>query len=467
MIIACVKIQLTLEILVLSPYLMYIAKYDESLFMTVSTTAPQTPDETVRTEQETTSHNIIEILPIPQTVWVLGCSMFLLNLSFMMTFSFSGLYLQMLGVGLVGIGFLEGLSEAASFVMKFTSGLISDALRRRKPIMVIGYFFTLVARPLMAIATGFNLYFSGKILERLGNGIQGAPRDAIVADITPASRIGSAYGLKRSLATAGSFMGAICGYLVMCAFNDDIRTVFLFACIPTTIAFFLLIFFIKEPKRYEHSAVSSEVPLPAEKRRHRVKWSNLRLLGSSFWLLMLINSIFMLSRVGEQFIILHAKTNFGLLDRYAPIIFMIFNAGWCATSYPIGVIADRMNRYWLLAIGIILLVLADIILATAGNLSILSVGVLFWGFQYGITMNIFSSLIAEIIPENLRGTGFGCFYIINATAILIAEPLVGGWVSKNFGFHNSFIVSAVIGLVALIALILIMGMRSSHRRATI
>jgi MFS family permease len=262
-------------------------------------------------------------------------------------------------------------------------------------------------------------------------------------------------------------MGAVCGYLVMSFSNDNIRAVFLIACIPTTIAFLLLIFFVKEPKRYEHSAVSSEVPLPAEKRRHRVKWSNVRLLGSSFWLLMLVNSIFMLSRVSEQFIVLHAKTNFGLLPRYAPIIFMIFNAGWCATSYPIGIIADKMNRYWLLAVGIILLVLADIILATAANIWIIYLGVLFWGFQYGITMNIFSSLIAEIIPENLRGTGFGFYYIINATAVIIAEPLVGGWVSKNFGFHNSFIVSAIIGLISLIALILIMGTRSSYRRVAI
>ena len=352
----------------------------------------------------------------------------------------------------------------ASFVMKFASGMISDALRRRKPIMLIGYFLMFIARPLMALSTGLGLYFTGKTMDRFGNGIQGAPRDAIVADITPASRIGSAYGLKRSLATAGSFMGAVCGYLVMCFSNDNIRAVFLFACIPTTIAFLLLIFFVKEPKQYQHSAVSSEIPLPAEKRRHRVKWSNLRLLGSSFWLLMFVNSIFMLSRVSEQFIVLHAKTNFDLLPRYAPVIFMIFNAGWCVTSYPIGIVADRMNRYWLLAVGIILLVIADIILATAANIWIIYIGVLFWGFQYGITMNIFSSLIAEITPENLRGTGFGFYYIINATAVIISEPLVGGWVSKNFGFHNSFIVSAIIGLVSLIILVMVIGTRGSYRR---
>ncbi|MDP3371532.1 MAG: MFS transporter [Candidatus Paracaedibacteraceae bacterium] len=436
--------------------------------MAVSRTKTESPDEIVRTKnntnQEISLDSSLNSDQIPKMVWVLGASMFLFNLSMVMVLPFSGLYLQMLGVGLIGIGFLEGLSEAASFLMKFASGMISDALRRRKPIMLLGYFLIFIARPLMALASGVNLFYSGKIMERFGNGIYSAPRDALVADITPASRLGSAYGLKRSLATAGSFMGAVCGFLVMWAFGDNISAVFWLACIPSSIAFILVFIFIKEPKRYEHSAISSEVPLPAEKRRHRVKWSNLRLLGSSFWLLMLINGIFMLSRLNEQFIVLHATTNYGLLMRYAPVIFMVFNIGWCATSYPIGVIADRMNRYWLLAIGIILLVIADIILATAGNLWILYTGVLFWGFQYGVTMNIFSSLIAEIIPENLRGTGFGIYYIISATASMITEPLVGGWVAKNFGFHNSFIVSAIIGLAALIALIIVMGTRSSQRR---
>lgn len=435
--------------------------------MTVSTNAPGTLNETESAEHETISTEVIEKQPIPRMVWILGFSMFLFNLAFVMIFPFSGLYLQMLGISLVGIGFLEGLAEAASYLMKFSSGMISDAFRRRNPIMFFGYFLIFISRPIIALSSGMGVFYTGKLMERFGNGIYGAPRDALVADITPPSRLGGAYGLKRSLATLGSLVGAICGYFAMCYFDDNIRAVFWFACIPSTIAFIIVLVFIREPKRYEHSALSSEIPLPAEKRRHRVKWSNLRLLGASFWLLMLVNCIFMLSRVGEQFIILHAKTNYNLLPRYAPLIMMVFNIGWCATSYPIGVIADRMNRYWLLAIGIILLVLADIILATAGNLWILYVGVLFWGFQYGITMNIFSSLIAEIIPENLRGTGFGIYYVTSAISVFISEPLVGGWVSNNFGFQNSFIVSAIIGLVALIALILIMGMRSSHRRATI
>lgn len=436
--------------------------------MTVSNTTTESPDDVSKTEntvnQGITLGAPVDTNKIPRMVWILGASMFLFNLSFVMIFPFSGLYLQMLGVGLVGIGFLEGISEAASFLMKFASGMISDSLRRRRPMMLIGYFLIFIARPLMAFATGVSLFYSGKIMERFGNGIYAAPRDALVADITPASRLGGAYGLKRSLATAGSFMGAVCGYVVMCLNNDNINAVFLYSCIPSSIAFFLGVVYIKEPAQYEHSAISSEVPLPAEKRPHRVKWSNLRLLGSSFWLLMLVNGIFMLSRLTEQFIVLHAKTNYNLQMRYAPVIFMVFNIGWCVTSYPIGIIADRMNRYWLLAIGIILLVLADIILATAGNLWIIYVGILVWGFQYGITMNIFSSLIAEIIPENLRGTGFGIYYIINATAVFITEPLIGGWVSENFGFHNSFIVSAIIGLVALITLIIVMGTRSSQRR---
>ena len=404
---------------------------------------------------------------IPQTVWVLGFMMFLMNCAFVMTFSFSGLYLKSLGVANVGIGFLEGIAEATSFLMKFFSGMISDALRRRKPVMFIGYFLSFISRPLMAFAGSFGLFFMAKCMERFGNGIQATPRDAIVADITPANRIGEAYGLKRSLAQAGAIVGAIVGAFAMWATSDNMNAVFWYACIPSCIAFVLLILYVKEPKRLDHSAVSAEVPLPATKRRHRISWSNLRLLGSAFWLLMLINSIFMLARMGEQFIVLHATYNYSLEMRYAPFIFVVYNAGYCATSYPVGVLADRMNRYWFLAIGIILMVLADIVLATAGNLWLLFLGILFWGFQYGITMNIFTSLIAEIVPENLRGTGFGCYYIINAIAIILAETMAGKIAGEFNNYQNSFIMSAIIALVALIALILIMGLKSQNHRKTI
>jgi MFS family permease len=383
--------------------------------------------------------------------------MFLINLSYVMIYSFSGIYLKnLLGVQVNWIGFLEGSAEAASYAMKLFSGMFSDYLRRRKPVMIFGYMLSVFSRPLLAVSDSFILVFAARLMERLGNGTQATPRDAMVADVTPPKRIGASYGLKRSLATAGSFLGAVCGILAMIATNNNYRQVFWLASIPALLAFAILIFVVKEPKRFDHPAVSSEVPLPAPKRRQRIKLSQFPLLGQAFWLLMLVNAIFMLSRMGETFLILHANSNFGLSITYAPAIMMLFNAGWCAASYPVGVIADRMNRYWFLAIGIIFIVLSDLVLATATSLNVVFIGVMLWGVQYGITQNIFVSLIAEIVPEDLRGTGFGCYYIISAISAFICDYAAGG-IASRYGEAKIFIASGIVALISLLVLMVIMG----------
>ncbi len=395
--------------------------------------------------------------PIPQTVWTLGWMMFLINLSFVMIYSFSGIYLKtLLGIATTWIGFLEGMAEASSYAMKLLSGMFSDYLRRRKPVMIFGYMLSVFSRPILAMSASFGLVFTARLMERLGNGIQATPRDAMVADVAPPKRIGASYGLKRSLATAGSFFGAIFGILAMIATGNNYQHVFWLASIPALMAFSILLLVVKEPKRFDHPAVSAEVPLPAPKRRQRIQLSNFSLLGQSFWLLMAVNAIFMLSRMSETFLILHAHSNFGLVTTYAPAVMMVFNAGWCAASYPVGVLADRMNRYWFLAIGIIFIVLADLILASANSLTVVFIGIIFWGIQYGITQNIFTSLIAETVPEDLRGTGFGCYYIISAISALLSDICAGN-IAHHYGEARAFIASGIVALVSLLALIVIMG----------
>jgi len=187
------------------------------------------------------------IPPMPRTVWVLGSMMFLINLSFVMIYSFSGIYLKtLLGVTTVWIGFLEGMAEAASYAMKLFSGMFSDYIGRRKPIMIFGYMLSVFSRPLLAIASSFGLVFAARLMERLGNGIQATPRDAMVADVAHRKRIGASYGLKRSLGTAGSFFGAVCGILAMIWTHNNYQHVFWLATIPAFIAFFILLFFVKE-----------------------------------------------------------------------------------------------------------------------------------------------------------------------------------------------------------------------------
>ena len=410
--------------------------------------------------QSTNPHRV----PIPRTVWILGWMMFLINLSYVMFFSFAGVYLKtIVGVSTIWIGLLEGFAEASSYAMKLFSGMLSDFLRRRKLVMLVGYALSVFSRPVLAFGStmsSFAMVSAARMMERIGNGIQATPRDAIVADVAPSKRIGASYGLKRSLGTAGSFFGAVCGYYAMVWTNDSYQKVFWLATIPAFLAFAILIFFVKEPKRFDHPAVSAEVPLPIPKRKHpALNIANLALLGRTFWLLMLVNSVFMLSRFGETFLILHGHNNFGIPARLSPLVMMLFNVGWCMSSYPVGVLADRMNRYTFLSFGITFLILSDFLLSQAHSLSVFGVGVLFWGIQYGMTQNVFLSLTVESVPEDLRGTGLGCYYIILSISAFLADTMAGV-ISQHYGETRAFMVSGLIALVALMILTAVMGQRT-------
>ncbi len=405
-----------------------------------------------------------ETASIPQTVWRLGLMMLLANLSYVMIYSYCGIYLKnVLAVSTTLIGVIEGVAEAASYIMKLFSGMFSDYLRRRKPVMIVGYTLIVVSRVIFSLASAFTPIFLARLIERLGNGIQSTPRDTLVADVTPVRRIGAAYGLKRTLAQAGSFVGGICGLLAMIYFQDEFLAVFKLAAVPSLLAFCILLFLVKEPRQTKHSAVSAGVPQPEQKKKHPIiSWRNFPLLGRSFWLLMLVAAIFMLSRFGETFMILHANRNFGLEDRYASVIMIVFNAGWCLSAYPVGMLADRMNRYWFLIMGVVFLVLADLLMASATSLTMVMIGVAFWGVQYGVTQNIFMSLIAEIVPHGLRGTGFGCYYIICATSAFFADLLAGS-LADHYGEATAFISSGVIASVSLLVLIVIMGYKQMQK----
>ncbi len=399
---------------------------------------------------------------IHSTVWKIGWMMCLVNLSFVMGYSYIAIYMDYLGVSMAMIGLAEGVAEALSFILKLFSGMLSDYFRRRKPLMVIGYSMIITSRVLLGFATSFVPFIFGRLLERIGNGTQSTPRDTIVADVMSSKRIGAAYGIKRTLSQAGAFLGAIVSMFAMRLFNNDIQSIFQAAILPAIIAYFILIFFIKEPKQFSHSAVSSEIPLPEEKRRHPISMKNLPLLGKSYWMLMLVAGIFMMARFGESFLCLYARKTFDLPLENVPLVMMVFNAAWCLTSYPVGRMADRMNRYWFLIMGIVFLVLANMVLANADSLTMLWIGIGFWGVQYAITMNIFLSLIAEIVPENLRGTGFGCYYIICATSEFFANN-IGGLVAQNFGQSRMFLSSGLIGVFSLLVLIVIMGYKSKKQ----
>lgn len=401
---------------------------------------------------------------IPITVWQIGIMMFLLNISFVMAYAFSGLYLKhIIGASAIGIGALEGACEMISHLMKLFSGMLSDFFKRRKGIMVIGYIFSVISRPVLAISDSFGLVFSARMLERFGNGIQASPRDAIVADVAPRKRIGASYGLKRSLAYIGSLIGGVCGIFAMKFTNNNYQQVFALASIPAIAAFLLLIFCVKEPKRFDHPAISSGSPVPSPKLKPKFSLKNFKYLGTAFWLLMGVNAIFMMARMNETFLILRMNEGFQIDPMFAPVVMIVFNIGTTLSSYPVGLLGDRFNRVKLLGIGIAALLLADIIMYSATSRGVMYLGVLFWGIQLGSTQNVFVSLIAEKVPEDLRGTGLGVYWLVNAFSAFCADT-IAGCVAHHFSLNCIFVSSGIIGVFALAVLFLMLHITSINRQ---
>jgi MFS family permease len=394
---------------------------------------------------------------LPLTIWLIGWMMFLINLSFVMEFSLAGLYLKSMGVAIGWIGFVEGLAEGLSFLMKLFAGLISDYFRRRKRVMLVGYGLMVSARVLLPLSTSFLGVFSSRMMERIGNGIQGSPRDALVADIAPKARQGASYGLTRSLATLGSCLGACLGLVAMLLSDGNVRFVFWLATIPAVLALFLLVFAVREPK-------VNEVAVPDDKpsARHIFQKKDIFRLGASYWWLMVIVGIFMLARIGETMLVLHAHQNFGLDIKYSPIIMILYNFSYSLASYPMGLLADRLSHRSLLFISISVLLVADLFLGLAVNLGMILVGVVIWGLQMGMALNIFMSMIAEMAPDDLRGTAFGCFYFISAISAVLAG-LGAGVLAQTYGEGMAFMGSGCVAVVALAVLTVVYGRFRSPR----
>jgi MFS family permease len=403
---------------------------------------------------------------IPETVWRIGVVMCLMNVSFVMAYSFSGLYLKhILGATAISIGVLEGICETTSHMMKLFSGMISDFVGRRKVIMVIGYVFSVFSKPILAISTTSGLVCMARMMERFGNGIQASPRDAIIADVAPRKRIGASYGLKRSLAYLGSMLGGVLAIFAIKATHYDYQAVFALASIPALVAFGILMF-IKEPKRFDHPALASGAPLPPPKLKVKFSFKNFQYLGLSFWLLMGVNMVFMLARMNETFLILRMNEGYRSDLMFAPVVMIVLNIGTAISSYPIGLLGDRSNRTGLLSVGITALLLADIIMYAAGSVTTMCIGVLCWGIQLGATQNVFVSLIAEKVPEDLRGTGIGVYWLVNAVASFFADTLAG-FVAHHYSLEYIFVSSGITGLIALLALYFMIHITTFNRRRRI
>jgi MFS family permease len=385
---------------------------------------------------------------IPKSIWALGFATLLINVSSVIVFGLSAVYMKnILGIGSGWIGFIEGSVEACAYATKLLSGVLSDYLQRRKTIMICGFALATLARPLLAVSANFFTVCFARLLDRIGNGIQSTPRDALVGDLSPSSIKGKCYGLRQSLAMAGSFLGGIVGIIAMILTNNNFQYVFWIASIPAIFALSILIMWVNEPKIHNNQKQKNK------SKREKINFSDIKHLGKTYWILMIIAVVFMCSRVGEAMLILHAHQNFGLSLEYTPLILILYNGASSLASYPIGYLSDKFPRYYLLVLGFIMLIVADLLLGLAKHLTMVMLGVAAWGIQIGITQSMFMALIADTVPARLRGTGFGFFYLMSAVSLLIASTVGGGIAQKYSQFHT-FLYSSIIATIALVLLMI-------------
>lgn len=377
---------------------------------------------------------------IPRGVWILGFVSLFMDVSSEMIHALLPVFLiGTLGVSATLLGLIEGLAEATAQIMKLFSGLISDRFGNRKELALLGYGMAAVVKPLFPLATSATAVFAARLADRVGKGIRGAPRDALVADITPPELRGAAFGLRQSMDTMGAFIGPLAAVGLMIAFADNVRTVLWFACAPALIAVAVLALGIKEPEHAAHC-----------ERKPGFNLATAKVLGTDFWIVTLVGAIFMLARFSEAFLIIKAS-EVGLAARYVPLILVVMSLVYSLTSYPAGVLSDRIGRRGLLLLGLAALLAADVVLGFATSLAPVFVGVTLWGLHMGLTQGLLSALVADTAPAELRGTAFGIFSLVSGVILLIASALAGVlW--DVAGSQATFVAGAAFTALALVLL---------------
>lgn len=379
---------------------------------------------------------------IPAGIWVLGFVSLLMDISSEMIHSLLPLFMVgALGASAFVVGLIEGLAEATALIVKVFSGALSDYLGRRKGLALFGYALGALTKPLFAIAPSIGIVIAARLLDRVGKGVRGAPRDALVADIAPAELRGAAFGLRQSLDTVGAFLGPLLAVGLMLLWANDFRAVFWVAVIPGLMAVGLLLFGVREPGRHVDP-----------KRGNPIRRDNLRRLGRTYWWVVGVGAVFTLARFSEAFLVLRAQQS-GIAVALVPLVMVAMNVVYAAAAHPFGKLSDRVSHRKLLVQGLVVLIAADLVLAMDGHWTTLLAGVALWGVHMGMTQGLLATMVADSAPADLRGTAFGFFNLVSGVAMLIASALAG-LLWDSLGAATTFYAGAGFCLLALLGLII-------------
>ena len=379
---------------------------------------------------------------IPAAIWALGLVSLLMDVSSELIHSLLPVFLvSALGASALAVGLIEGAAEATALIVRVFSGALSDYWGRRKPLAVLGYGLGALSKPLFALATSSGLVLAARLIDRVGKGIRGAPRDALVADLAPPQARGAAFGLRQSLDTVGAFLGPLLAIGLMLLWANDFRAVFWVAVVPAALAVLLLVVGVREPERDGGRAAVSPI------RREQ-----LRRLSGAYWWVVGVGAVFTLARFSEAFLVLRASEG-GLPLALTPLVLVAMNVVYALAAYPFGRLSDRIGHRSLLALGLAVLVAADLALAWSNRSAWVWAGVALWGLHLGITQGLLATMVADSAPADLRGTAYGLFNLVSGVALLVASALAG-LLWDAFGASLTFAAGAGFGALALAAIAL-------------
>jgi MFS family permease len=388
---------------------------------------------------------------LPGSVVILGLVSLFMDASSEMIHALLPVFLvTTLGVSALTVGFIEGIAEATASFAKIFSGAISDWVGRRKPLVFAGYGLAAVTKPFFALAASAGTVLAARFVDRVGKGLRGAPRDALIADLVPPEARGTAYGLRQSMDTVGAIAGPGLALLIMAVSGDNIRLVFWLSVVPAIIAV-ALIAFVHEPPP----------ATPVQRRRFPIRRGELQRLGGFYWAVVAFATALTLARFSEAFLLLRAQ-DIGLAIGYVPIVMVVMNIVYAASAYPIGRLSDRIGRGGLLVLGIGILVVAHLVLAVSTTIMAALAGAALWGLHMGATQGLLSAVVADAAPADLRGTAFGAFNLLTGVGLLLASMIAGGlW--STIGPAATFLAGAAFAAVALVGLVLARARRGVDR----
>ncbi len=379
---------------------------------------------------------------LPKGIWVLGFVSMFMDISSELVHSLLPVFMvTVLGASMLAIGIVEGLAEGVAAITKVFSGALSDYFRKRKFLTVFGYALSALSKPMFPLATTIGWVFGASFIDRIGKGIRGAPRDALVADIAPVELRGAAYGLRQSLDSVGAFIGPLLAVLLMLWFANDIKVVLWVAVLPAFLAVLLLMVAVREPEPKPVIATSSS----------RLTLADYKLLSSPYWRVVAFGVVFTLARFSEAFLLLRAQ-DAGLVIAYVPVVLMVMNIIYALFAYPVGAVSDKFSARTLLLLGLGFLMIADIFLALATSLWLVFAGAALWGLHMAFSQGLLAKLIADNSPQELRASAFGIFHLLSGLTLFLASA-IAGLLWSSLGAPATFIAGAVFTLLAIMGLL--------------